>query len=75
MFAIPVFSISIQINPDFAKFFKPADLAQIEVLKIDPAVLKKHDEIAELTDFDVFGDDNEIKIADDVLAEIFVDEN
>ena len=27
--AIPVFSISIQINPDFAKFFNSADMAQI----------------------------------------------
>lgn len=39
--AIPVFSVTIQINPDYAHFFKPADLAQIEVKKIDPAVLKK----------------------------------
>jgi len=29
LFAIPVFTISIQINPDFAKYFTDADLAQI----------------------------------------------
>lgn len=43
LFAIPTFTISVQINPDFAKYFKPADLAQIEVLKIDPAVLKTYE--------------------------------
>lgn len=42
LFSIPVFSISIQINPDFEKYFSPADMAQIAVKKIDPATLKKH---------------------------------
>lgn len=41
LFSIPVFTISIQINPDFAEYFTQADLAQIEVKTIDPSVLKK----------------------------------
>lgn len=43
LFSIPVFTISIQINPDFAKYFTEADLAQIEVKSIDPSVLATHD--------------------------------
>lgn len=42
LFSIPVFSISIQINPDFKEHFSAADMAQIAVKKIDPATLKKH---------------------------------
>lgn len=41
LFAIPVFAISVQINPDYAKYFNKEDLAQIEVKRIDPAVLAK----------------------------------
>ena len=41
LFSIPVFTISVQINPDFAQYFTQADLAQIEVKTIDPAVLIK----------------------------------
>lgn len=43
LFSIPVFTVSIQINPDFAKYFTDADLAQIQVKTIDPAVLAKID--------------------------------
>lgn len=39
LFAIPVFSVSIQINPDYAKYFSESDMAQIEIKRIDPAVL------------------------------------
>ena len=67
--AIPVFSISIQINPDFAKFFNAADMAQIEVKRIDPAVLKRtsHSEINALSLDDVY--DQEI------VDELFSGEN
>lgn len=41
LFAIPVFAISIQINPDFAHYFSESDMAQIEIKRIDPATLKK----------------------------------
>lgn len=41
--AIPVFSVSIQINPKFEKDFSAADMAQIQIKKIDPATLKKND--------------------------------
>ena len=29
LFAIPVFAVSIQINPDYAKYFSESDMAQI----------------------------------------------
>lgn len=40
LFSIPVFTFSVQINPDYAKYFSKEDMAQIEVKKIDPALLK-----------------------------------
>lgn len=43
LFAIPIFTISIQINPDFAKYFSAADMAQIQIKQIDPALLAKTD--------------------------------
>lgn len=43
LFAIPIFTISIQINPEFAKYFSAADMAQIQVKQIDPALLAKND--------------------------------
>ena len=39
MYSIPVFTVSIQINPDYAEYFSNADLAQIQLKTIDPAVL------------------------------------
>lgn len=44
LFSIPVFTISVQINPDFAEYFSQADLAQIEVVRVDPAVLNTIDD-------------------------------
>lgn len=52
-----MFSISIQINPDYAKYFNSADMAQIEVKKIDPATLKKKDRVDELSLDEVYSDD------------------
>ena len=43
MFAIPILTISIQINPEFAKYFSAADMAQIQVKQIDPALLAKNE--------------------------------
>jgi len=53
LFAIPVFTISVQINPDFAQYFNESDLAQIEVKSIDPATLAKKDEIEQLGESDI----------------------
>lgn len=39
LFAIPVFSTSFQINPDFSKDFSESDMAQIKIKTVDPAVL------------------------------------
>lgn len=43
LFAIPIFKIGVQINPEFSKYFNEADLAQIKIKTIDPAVLAKVD--------------------------------
>ena len=45
LFSIPVFTISVQINPDYADYFSQADLAQIQVKPVDPSVLAKADGI------------------------------
>ena len=71
LFAIPVFTISIQINPDFAQYFSEADLAQIEVKAIDPAVLAKHDNEETLSEDDI--DPTKIKITDKELKDLFPD--
>lgn len=60
LFAIPVFSISVQINPDYAKYFSEADLSQIKVKRIDPAVLAKPQEVETLSFSDITGDSNKI---------------
>jgi len=49
MHTIPVFTISIQINPDYSKYFSASDLAQIEVKTIDPSVLSMNNDEKELT--------------------------
>jgi len=67
LFAIPVFSVSIQINPDYAKYFSKSDLAQIEVKRIDPSVLKRVGKDETLGAFDVF-DSDKIPISDEALA-------
>ena len=47
LFAVPVFSVSFQINPDYSKFFSEADMAQIKIKTIDPALLvKKNKDVA-----------------------------
>lgn len=48
-FSIPVFTFSIQINPDYAQYFSKEDMAQIKVLTVDPAVLKKAEKVATLS--------------------------
>lgn len=67
LFSIPVFSVSIQINPDYAKYFSAEDMAQIQVKRIDPAVLKRKDDSNEgrfggneLTLDEILGDNDKI---------------
>ena len=48
-FSIPVFTFSIQINPDYKQYFSTEDLAQIKVLTVDPAVLKKAERVTQLS--------------------------
>lgn len=48
-FSIPVFTFSIQINPDYQSFFSQEDMAQIKVLTVDPAVLKKSERVETLS--------------------------
>ncbi len=68
LFAIPVFSTSFQINADFAKYFSEADMAQIKIKTIDPAVLakaEKHSDNGGALNFD------EIALGDEDLEKIF----
>lgn len=69
LFAIPVFSISIQINPDFASYFTDADMAQLEIKAIDPAVLAKHDNEETLSADDI--DPTKIQISAASLKDLF----
>lgn len=39
LWAIPVFTITIQIHPDFSKYFSAEDMAQVSTVRIDPATL------------------------------------
>jgi hypothetical protein len=71
LFAVPVFSISIQINPDFKDSFADADMAQIKIKTIDPAVLAKSDKHKELSFDDITSDPSNIDIADEDVDNIF----
>lgn len=71
LFAIPVFSISIQLNPDFREFFADADMAQVKIKTIDPAVLAKSDKHAALTFNDISSDPTSIDIAQEDVDQIF----
>jgi hypothetical protein len=64
LFAVPVFSISTQINPEFKDYFADADIAQIKIKIIDPAVLAKSDKHKELN-LDDISSGGEIDIADE----------
>jgi hypothetical protein len=52
-FSIPVFTVAIQINPEYSKYFNRRDMAQIQIKNIDPATLAIHDEeqTLDLSDF------------------------
>ena len=41
IFAIPPFTFTLRINPDYAKFFSQADMAQLITLNVDTALLAK----------------------------------
>ena len=64
-FSIPVFTFSVQINPDYASYFSSEDLAQLKVLRVDPSVLKKGEKKETLSlddlDDDTFGLTDELK--------------
>jgi len=42
-FSIPSFTIAVQINPQYAKYFNMKDMAQIQIKTIDPALLARRD--------------------------------
>ena len=69
LFSIPVFSVSIQINPQYASYFSKEDMAQIQVKRIDPAVLRKEDGPKELTLDEILND--KIPIADSTARGLF----
>ena len=68
LFAIPLFAVSFQINPDYSKYFSEADMAQIKIKKIDPALLKRIDRRNELSLDDITNENGAQKEA---LDEIF----
>lgn len=41
LFAIPVFHFSVQINPEMREYFTAEDMAQIQIVNVDPALLAK----------------------------------
>lgn len=70
LFAVPVFSISTQINPEFKDYFADADIAQIKIKIIDPAVMAKSDKHKELSLADI-SSGGEIDIADEDVESLF----
>lgn len=45
LFAVPVFQISVQLNPDMKSYFDEEDMAQLSVITIDPATLARSDRV------------------------------
>ncbi len=69
IFGIPVFKVSIQLNPTYSAYFSAADMAQLLVLTIDPAVLAIGDTPTELT-FDQIVN-NDVVVSNSDLSKIF----
>jgi len=70
-FSIPLFSISVQINPRFAKYFTASDLAQIQISTIDPSLLAINDQSTSLGYQDIAGNSSSISISTALIQKIF----
>lgn len=44
LFAIPVFQFTVQLNPEFKQYFSAEDMAQLQLLELDPATLARPNE-------------------------------
>lgn len=72
LFAIPLFAVSFQISPDYAKYFSEADMAQIKIKTIDPAVLARIDRSNNALSLDEITDD--IPVSNEALDKLFGDD-
>jgi hypothetical protein len=69
IFGIPVFTVTIQLNPAFSSYFTTGDMAQLVTLTIDPAVLAIGDTPSELTFDQIIN--NQIVVSNNDLTKIF----
>lgn len=70
LFAIPLFSVSFQINPDFRKYFSEADMAQIKIKTIDPALLVRINKSSE-EELSLDEITNDRGVSNEALSKIF----
>lgn len=67
LFAIPVFQFSVQINPEMKQYFSAEDMAQLQLVTIDPALLAKPSNNDEkLQEIDI--DPNHIDVPEEVKS-------
>jgi hypothetical protein len=43
IYSIPLFVFTVQINPQYKDYFTAADMAQTQVIRVDPATLALND--------------------------------
>jgi hypothetical protein len=70
-FSIPLFTISVQINPRFAKYFTATDLAQIQIATIDPSLLAMNDQSTSLGLKDISNNFPQISLSNNLIQQIF----
>lgn len=71
-FSIPVFMVSVQINPQFARFFNGDDLAQIQICSIDPSLLAMNDQAGALGFSDISNNNStSLNISSSLVQQIF----
>lgn len=68
-FSIPLFMVSVQINPQFARYFSPNDLSQIQICTIDPSLLAMNDQSTALGIQDI--SQNSTILSTSLLKKIF----
>jgi hypothetical protein len=70
-FSIPLFTISVQINPQFAKYFNSNDLAQIQIATIDPSLLALNDQSTSLGFNDISNNSAQVNLSNSLIQQIF----
>ncbi len=69
-FSIPTFNIAVQINPEYAKYFNRRDMTQIQIKRIDPAVLAIKDKEEKLGMDDIKLSSKQIKLGNNLVDKI-----